>query len=426
MSDDEYVEGDAHSAPADAPGAIPTDDAPAKQGGIDSASVHDAPVMQNKRATARTQQARKAFAEAILANKKEAAAAPAKPAADADEFDPEAPVAPAVKADIAVAKEAAADATPPKPEAAPVPTPAAPTTPPAPSLDPEVRQLVQQLKAEREKLDAERADWEKSRKAAEPTPPDTHSLEAYIDSPPAAYRNWLEAMRGEKFATDDEFKSEVTDFITMLSKDVLGVPLPESVLTKLDAAQARKAVRTHKTIQTRREAEAAARLEKERAEAASKAEIERVEQEWGKAASAISGQFSPTTDAEGKPATSAAAKAYPWLAAEDEPGKIIVDVIRAAMTKDGTQLSWQEASQRANDYLATQAKAYYDKRKPLLSASPAPAAPAKPVAAAPPPAVAPVSKPPTAAPQSANKWSRDRHVENTKAAFRAMIAGKSD
>ena len=41
--------------------------------------------------------------------------------------------------------------------------------------------------------------------------------------------------------------------------------------------------------------------------------------------------------AEGKPSVAAAAKAYPWMAArEDEPGKIIVDVIRTAVTKDGT------------------------------------------------------------------------------------------
>jgi len=438
--DDEYVEGDSGSGPADAPGVIPTDDdSPkdaAKQGGIDSSSVTDAPLLHKPRSTARTQQARKAFAEAILASKKEPAA-PAAPS-EADELDPEAPAAKvaelAATADAAAAKIAGADPVAPRPATAEVPKPVA-GTPPAPSLDPEVRQLVQQLKAEREQIAAERAtekaEAEKQRKAAEPAAPslpDTHSLEAYIDSPPAAYRNWLEAMRGEKFATDDEFKSEVSDFITMLSSDVLGVPLPENVRVKLDAAQAKKIVRTHKTIQTRKEAAAAAQIEKERAAATEKAEAERVEQEWTKAATVLSQQFAPANDAEGKPAVSATAKAYPWLAAEDEPGKIIVDVIRAAVTKDGTQLSWQEASQRANDYLAESARKYYDKRKPLLGADPVAAKPPAPPAAKPvttPPAPPVPPKAPTV-PQSPNKWSRDKHVEATKAAFRTMIAGKQE
>jgi hypothetical protein len=230
-------------------------------------------------------------------------------------------------------------------------------------------------------------------------------------------------MRGEKFATDDEFRGEVSDFVTLLSAEVLGVPLPESIRVRLDATQAKKIVRTHRTIQTRREAAAAAQLEKDRATATEREQVEQVEQEWGKAASALAEQFAPIADAEGKLAVAAAAKAYPWLAAEDEPGKIIVDVIRAAVTKDGTQLSWQEASQRANDYLADHAKKYYDKRRPLLAAAPVAPAPA-PIVAKPAPAATPTPK--QTPPQAPNKWSRDRHVESTKAAFRAMIAGKTE
>ena len=132
-------------------------------------------------------------------------------------------------------------------------------------------------------------------------------------------------------------------------------------------------------------------------------------------------QFAPLTDAEGKSQTSAAAKAYQWLAAEDEPGKIIVDVIRAQASKDGTQLSWQEASKRADEYLAGQYRKAYDKRQALLVAKPA-AATAAPVAAAKPPAP-PVAaaKPPSSEPK---KWSRERDREIAKAAFRTMIAGE--
>lgn len=423
--DGDYVEGSADSAPADAPGTIPDDDAPprgekANQFGIDSSSVHDAPVLQNRRGTARTMEARKAFAAAILANKEKAAASPPT---ERDEFDPEAPIPPAVAADVVAAKTAAtAAAAPPAPVAA-----HAPVAPPSPSLDPEVRQLLSSLKADRERFDAERAEWDKSRKASEPKPVEPAGLEDYIEDSPRAYRGWLESMRGEKFASDDEFKREVQDFVTQLSADVLGVPLPDSVRTAFDAAQAKKSVRAFKTIQTKREAAQAARLAQEQTAATEKAEIERVEQEWTKAASALSSQFTPSPDAEGKPQTAAATKTYPWLAAEDEPGKVIVDVIRAQLTKDGTQLSWQEASKRANDYLEGQAKRYFDKRKPLLSAAPAAtaavvASPAKPAVAASPPTPPPTPK--KTEREVAGRWSSvEAHRDNTKAAFRAMIAG---
>jgi hypothetical protein len=414
MADDDYVEGDSHSEPADAPGSVPSDDAPergTKSGGFDSGSAtSDAPTLHKPRAAARTAEARKAFAAAILADKDK----PAPRAADNDILDPDeyvgqvgtAPIA--AKADAAKAK---ADAAPP-PAAVPTPAPAV-AAPPAPSLDPEIRKLRDEVKREREQLAADRAELEKSRVAkpaeAAVTPPD---LERYIDSPPAAYREWLEQMRGEKFATDDDFKSEVSDFITLLSSDVLGVPLPENVRVRLDAAQAKKIVRTHKTIQSRREQESAARAEKERIAATEKAEIERVETEWKRAAEVLSGHLR----------TEDPAKSYPWLAAEDDPGGVIVDVIRAQLNKDGTKLAWDEAAKVANEYLKTENERHYGKRKALFSGV-APAQPAaKPAAAA--PVVPPqATKPVTSTTPSGNqKWSNDKHRENTKAAFRAQLS----
>lgn len=407
--DDEYVEGDSNSAPADAPGAVPADDAPRERADvgdtIDSVATHDAPVLSTKRNTARTVASRKAFAEAILANKK-ATPAPA-PEDIADPDDPPAAAAPVPEPVAAAA---------PAPAPAPAPVPAA--APPAPSLDPEVRKLKEQLAAERKALEAERAEIEKRKAEPVAAPTDALSLEDYIDSPPKAYRTWLETMRGEKFASDDEYKAEVKDFVTAMSTEVLGVALPENIRAQFDAAQAKKIVRTHKTIQSRREAAAAAKAEKERAEAAERAEAERVEQEWGKAATVLSQQFAAQPDATGTPQPSVAAKTYPWLAAEDEPGRIVVDVIRAAMTKDGTQLSWQEASKRANEYLEEQAKRYYDKRKPLLGA----VAPAATPAAKPAAPVVPVPLPEARVVSAPKKWSRDQNLENSKAAFRRMLA----
>lgn len=407
MSEDsDYVEGDAHSEPADAPET----DAPRgkpDQGGIDSSAVSDAPVMYRPKSAARMAESRKAFAAAVLANKDKPAAA--KPADD-DILDPEDPAPTAPIAALAVAAKAKTGV-------------AAPTPPPAPSLDPEVRALRESLKTEREAIARERAELEKQR-AVKPAEPSTHApsaaldIESYLDNAPSWLRGTFEAMRADKM-TDDEFKSEVADLVTMLTGDVLGVPLPENIRIKLEAAQAKKMVRTNKTIQTRKEQEASARAEKDRAAATEKAEIERVEQEWNKASQVLSQQF---TGAE-----SVAAKAHPWLAAEDEPGKIIVDVIRAAVSKDGTQLSWQEAAKQANDYLEAEAKKYYGKRSALLG-SPTPAAkPAVPVAAKPATPAPVVERPAvTTTPSGNQRWNGDKHRENTRAAFRAQLTGKTD
>jgi hypothetical protein len=224
MSDDDFVEGNSDSAAADAPGAIPSDDAPVKapQGsGFDSLSATDAPVQARSKTAARHAAARKAFAEKILEDKNK----PAPPSADG-EYDPEADASKpaAVAQDLAAAKVAAADAPPPA--AAPaIPVLAAP--PPAPSLDPEVRKLREQLAADRKAFEAERAEWGKQKETERPV--DALSFETYLDSTAKAHRNWLESMRGEKFASDDEFKAEVRDVITSLSTDVLGVPLPDNV-----------------------------------------------------------------------------------------------------------------------------------------------------------------------------------------------------
>lgn len=444
--DTEYAEGDSGSEAADAPGAIPAEDTgnsvaerikrDASSGFESTVVTDDIAVVRRPGKNARAAESRKAFAEAILASKKANAelttqAAPAKPA---DEFDPEADPAPA----------AAAAAVAPKPPIAPKPAatvapeatvtaaPAPTTPPPAPSLDPEVRKLREEMKAAREQLAAE---LEKA-KAAAATPAQTAAVadamnyEDYVDRPSSAYRNWLETMRGEKFASEDEFKLEARDFITSIGADVLGVTLSDIERNSLETRMARKAVRVSKTVASKREQEAAARAERERAEAETKAQTERIEQEWSKAAEQVSAMFSPIAGADGKPAQSAAAAAYPWLATVDDktPGEVVVDVIRAAMAKDGTQLSWQEASKKANDYLEAEWKRGYAKRQALLSPA-APVTPkptAKPAAPTPSaPAISPSQRVNPSPVDTNGKFSKDKHRENTLAAYRAAFQPKT-
>lgn len=405
MSDDDFVEGDSHSEPADAPDTETPREA--KQGGFDSNSVSDAPVMHRPKSAARLAESRKAFAEAVLANK---AKPDAKPAGDSNDIlDPDepAPTAPiAAKTDVAKTKAAAIEVPVAKPAAAP-----------APSLDPEVRALRESLKQERDAIAKERAELEKQRKPAEPAPAAAHrtapdDIEAYLDNAPNAVRSWFEGMRADKM-TDEEFKAEVADLITMLSGDVLGVPLPENVRIKLEAAQAKKMVRTNKVIMSRKEAAAAEKAKQEAATAAEKAEIEQVETGWKKAATNLTAHMR----------TDEPAKAYRWLAAEDDPGAAIVDVIRSAMNKDGTQLAWHEAAKLADDYLRDNAKGYFEKRKALFSDEPVPAA--KPAPAAAKPAEKPVDRSPVTPTPSGNaRWNNDKHREATRAAFRAQLAVK--
>ena len=327
------------------------------------------------------------------------------PKAERDEYDPEASAATApiaAKADVAAAKAAAADvpAEAAQPDAA---------TPPAPSLDPEIRRYREQLKQREEALAAREAELAKQKPAEPAVAALPADIEAYLDNAPSWLRGTFESMRGDKM-TEDEFKSEVADLITMLSSDVLGVPLPENVRTKLEAAQAKKMVRTHKTILSRKEAEAQARAEKERAAATEKAEAERVEREWQSAAEKLTGHVQ----------TEAVAKTYPWLAAEDDPGAAIVDVIRSFLNRDGTKLAWHEAAKMADDYLRDEHTKAYQKRQALFSAGTAPAA--KPAAPAAPKVADPAPKPAvTTTPSGNQKWSREKHMENTRAAFRRML-----
>ena len=142
----------------------------------------------------------------------------------------------------------------------------------------------------------------------------------------------------------------MADFVTLLSGDVMGVPLPENVRIRIEAQNSKKAIKAFKSVQAKREAAEVARREQEK-----------IDREYAKAADLIGQQFSPGTEA---------AKSFAWLAAEESPGKLVVEVIQSAFRRDGTQLNWQEASKLVNDYLKSQNLAHYDRRRVLLSASP--------------------------------------------------------
>ena len=90
--------------------------------------------------------------------------------------------------------------------------------------------------SERAALAAERAELDRSRSTDD-------AYDEYVDSPAKAFRKWAETIRGEKFASDDEYKAEVADFVTLLSGDVMGVPLPENVRIRIEAQNSKKAIK---------------------------------------------------------------------------------------------------------------------------------------------------------------------------------------
>lgn len=414
MSDDEYTE------------ALGTETAEAA---VEPVTLHnddgEPGEVQRRVRIPQTEATRKAMAATIAAFKADKLAHPE--GEDEGDFGPTeedevlAPGATRVKpkaaVDVVAPVEPAAVAPP---EVAPVITDPTPKIelPPAPSLDPEVTWLRKTLSDERTQLQKqitdERAQLTKDREAFEAKRDSASKAvdyEAYLESAPKSYRGWLEEMRGEKM-TDDEFRQEAADFVTLMSSDVLGVKLPDDVRSRIEAQLARKAVSAYKAKDSRQKM-----LE------TNKRETEQVEAQWRQSAASVDAHFR---------GDEAARTTYKYLATEESPGTIVIDVIRSALTRDGTKLSWDAASKLADEYLGKQAKAYYEKRKHLLveqqQAKAVEAPPGRPpgtqVVRAPAPKPEPLP-PPVTPPPTTGKWNPEEHRRATRRAFAQVFKPQS-
>lgn len=264
--------------------------------------------------------------------------------------------APVVKpdgADVAALGTAqpAAPVTPPA-VAAPPPAPVAPppaAAPPAPSLDPEVMRMRTELEQQRKDFETERAKFlEQSRTS------DVAKLrDTYFDKGAPAVveivKQWMPGIEGE------ELKREVADLIQDLAYQYLDAPLDETVKDRITNKRVRAGLKTWKQEQERLEQERLAQLR------ASQEEQQRLQ------VKKILHQEVTKPDH---------ATQYPYLAAEENAGDLVYEIIDTQYRKDGTQLTWVDAAKRANDWLEQQARAYFDKRKHLLS--PQPPAPQEP------------------------------------------------
>jgi hypothetical protein len=253
-------------------------------------------------------------------------------------------------------------------------------------------------------------------------------FDKYLESPSKSYRTWMETMVGRSLS-DDEYRQEAADFVTMMSSDVLGVKLPDEVKSRIETALMKKSMASFKEKTAKRE-----QMERERAE------NERAQRSWDEAASTLDYEFGASAPDDSEP-TPTAAK-FPYLAAVKNPGKIIIERIRAATKADGTRLSWEQAAKETNELIQNEWSAVIkriergtkkpasapDTRKPLPSAT----APKQ----SQPPQVASSGRPPgssqvTRAPQSetverkryspGSQWDNEEHRKQTLRAFAGVF-----
>lgn len=281
-----------------------------------------------------------------------------------------------------------------------------PAAPPAPQLDADVVRLRGELEQRMGELDKR----EQAIVARETTGDVAKARETYIDKPAQWWRDTLKSF-GLGELSDDEYKRETADLINELS-DSIGVPITPATKAIMEQRRAVKYVRADKLTRQQRD-----KLEGETREK------QRVDAEWANAALTLTAHLTTKEQA-----------AYPWLATIDRPGEAVVAIIRRAAERDGKNLTWQEASKQANDYLRDQSLTSYDKVKHLLSAAPAKPGDAAGAAAQGKPqgdpsgirrsrtlsnaqaASTPTQPQPTAVVDG--KWSREAHRRNTLAAFK--------
>lgn len=286
--------------------------------------------------------------------------------------------------------------------------PAAPVVAPAPTLDPEVGKLREQMTARMVELDKR----EQTLLEREQSGDLARLGDLFAERPLDAMREVLKLWVGP--LDDAAFTAELADLVAELMP-AAGFSVKDDVKARLEQKRATKYVKRFKDTQLRTE-QLSAKKQQQAAE----------EAEWTRAAGQLGTHL----------ATTEVAPKYPWLMSEESPGQIVIDVIRAAQRRDGTNLKWDEAAQKANDYLKTQASAYIDKRKHLLNAAPAKAGDAaggkteraqgdpsgirrsrtlSNVAAASTTTTQPATPPDK--PVVNGKWSREAHRRQTRAAF---------
>lgn len=225
-------------------------------------------------------------------------------------------------------------------------------TPPVPqvSLVPEVVKQHEAANLRQQQLDQR----EQALAAREKEVDHLATGDGYLDDRVGAVKALLK--RWGVASTDEDARAELMDLVTEISYKALGVPPDPNVAARMDARRATKKVDLYGAKSTKREAELAQKAEQVRY------------QEWrGNTVPLLTQEITKPEHAQ----------KFPFLAVEDNPGELVLDVIEEQHKRDGTELHYLEAAKRVNDYLTTKWRAAHAKRANLLTAAPsAGAAPA--------------------------------------------------
>jgi hypothetical protein len=305
------------------------------------------------------------------------AAAPAAPTTP-----PPAAAAPAATATPSVvtppAAAAAAPVTPPPglPALPDMPLPG--VSAPEPVVDPKLAEREAALAAREAQL-AER----------EKLMPDRTAL---TERPAATFVAWLREAHG--ITSDDELKTALSDFVTELSEQSLGVKLPEEVKAGLESRKALRSVKVYKQSLDREKQT----LAEQRAAAEKQAAAERAEREAAAAEAAYVNRIAELI--------APAAERYPFMFDTDITGGVTaqdaVFQVLKQMQKLGHKPDLQGAVEYTNNYYKTEYEKTVERATRLQSKiAPKPAAAAAPASpgGAPGPAPTPVQKPVVKAPE---------------------------
>lgn len=279
------------------------------------------------------------------------------------------------------------------------PVTAAPAQPPAPSLDPEVIRLrgeFETRKAELDKREQQLADAHRATDIAKLR--DTY----YDKGAPAVaevIKQWMPGI------SDEDMKNEIADLIQDLAHQYLDAPLEQSVKDRIATKRTRAGLKAWRSDQDRIEEDRQKKLLASQEEE-NRARVRRIlHQEVTKPDHASQ---------------------FPWLSSESNAGDLVFETIDQEYRTTGTQLTWQDAAKRVDDWLKSQSFAFYDKRKHLLS----PPAPQQPAEKQRPQGDNQVSrsqaqpKPPAPQPErpvANGKWTPESHRESIKRKFRGSF-----
>jgi hypothetical protein len=318
----------------------------------------------------------------------------------------------AAQAAAVSAAQAPAVAVPAPVIAPPIAVPPPVAAPPAPSLDPEVLRLREDYQKRAAELDArEQTIAERARST------DIAKLrDTFFDKGAPAIaeiiKQWMPGL------SDAELKDEVSDLIQDLAHQYLEAPLDQPVKDRIATKRTRQGLKNW-------------RVEQERViEEQQKKLLATQEEENRVRVKRILHQEVTKPDH---------AATYPYLASEANAGDLVFETIDQEYRNTGQQLTWVDAAKRVEDWLKSQALAFYDKRKHLLSPQPPlqqqPAPSDKQRAQgdsqvsrshAPPKTPEKPASLPQAAVVPTGKWTAERHREQVKAkhrqAFRNQFA----